>query len=75
MRTGRPEDGLLVSPYAQPPWLAARSRTATVLHMYIWFLRPVLDNVFELFFRIAFSWPNKAIFDELNCLKACPFDT
>ena len=64
MRTGRPEDGLLVSLFAQPPWLADSSRAATVLHMYIWFSRPVLDKVFELFFRIAVSCPKKALFDE-----------
>ena len=27
-------------------------------------LRPVLDKVFELFFRIAVSCPKKALFDE-----------
>ena len=44
-----------MSQFAQPPLLAARSRAATVLHMYIWFSRPVLEKVFELFFVSRFA--------------------
>ena len=55
MRTGRPEDGLLVSPFAQPPWLADSSRAATVLPLYIWCWRPVLEKVFEFFFVSRFA--------------------
>ena len=50
VKTGPLEDDLHVSQFAQPPWLAARSRAATVLHLYIWFWRPVLEKVFEFFF-------------------------